>query len=66
MIHTLKQTAEQDAINAKTVKSVLRIGGTPAVAYTYKNGVYFTFDFIEQKWNCDEEMVKKINKFLNS
>jgi len=66
MIHTLKQSAEQDAINAQTIRSILRIGGSPAVAYTYKDGVFFTFDFREQKWNCGEEMVNKIKKFLSN
>jgi hypothetical protein len=64
-VHTLEQQKKIDHDNARTIRKVVRIGGEPAVAYTYKDGVYFTFDFIKREWNCDKEMVKKIEEFLN-
>jgi hypothetical protein len=64
MVHTLEQATAISEANKKKIRKVVRIGGTPAIAYTYNQNVYFTFDFIEQKWNCGEEMVNAINEFL--
>lgn len=63
-IHTLEQSKALDEANKRVIRKVVRIGGSPAVAYTENPKVYFTFDFIAQKWNCDSAMVKAIENFL--